>query len=107
MRRIIKHANRRLYDTKAGRVITLLELSELVLAGEDISVRDKSTDEDITAVALLQSVLERLRRRSDFGMAAEEAERLVAAVTTAMALETPAREAGDPDFEDDKAGAAV
>jgi polyhydroxyalkanoate synthesis regulator protein len=107
LRRIIKHANRRLYDAKAGRVITLLELSDLVLAGEDISVRDKSTDEDITAVALLQSVLERLRRRRDSAMEAAEAERLVAAVTAAMNLDASVRKPGDSDFEDDKAGAAA
>lgn len=107
MRRIIKHANRRLYDSKAGKVITLLELSDLVLAGEDVSVRDKPTDEDITAIALLQSVLERLRRRSEGRIAAAEAERLVAALTAAMRVGVQAGEVGEREFDDEQAGAAA
>ena len=86
MRTIIKHANRRLYDAKEGRPITLLELSELVLCGEQISVRDKVTDRDITAVALIQSVLEHVRRRPAGGMAAAEAERIVAALRSAIVV---------------------
>lgn len=62
-RRIIKHRNRRLYDALEGKVITLLELSDLVASGENVAVELKGTGEDITAVTLLASFAERIRRR--------------------------------------------
>ena len=63
MRRIIKHRNRRLYDALRGRAITLLELSDLVAEGENVSVELSGTGEDITAVTLLASLAERIRKR--------------------------------------------
>lgn len=84
MRRIIKHANRRLYDASQGRSITLLELSDLVARGERVSVEHKGTGEDITAVTLLQSVLERLKRRPGDGLESGDCDRLIAALRTAM-----------------------
>ena len=83
-RRIIKHANRRLYDAEQKRVITLLELSDLLAGGEDVVVELKGTGEDITAVTLLQSVLERVKRSSDDGMGSGTVERLVSAVRRAI-----------------------
>ena len=93
MRTIIKHANRRLYDASERRAITLMEISRLVIGGESISVVDRSSGEDITVVTLLQSLLERLRRRSSEGLGPEDADRLVAALKTAMVAGT---RAGDP-----------
>ena len=43
MRTIVKHANRRLYDARERRAVTLLEVSQLGIAGESISVVDKSS----------------------------------------------------------------
>jgi hypothetical protein len=83
-RRIIKHANRRLYDAQEGRVITLLELSDLLAGGESVVVELKRTGEDITAITLLQSVLERLRRGRASGIGAGARERLLAALRHAM-----------------------
>ncbi|MEA3409576.1 MAG: polyhydroxyalkanoate synthesis regulator DNA-binding domain-containing protein [Candidatus Eisenbacteria bacterium] len=99
MRTIIKHANRRLYDSSERKVITLLEVSELVVAGESISVVDKATGEDITVVTLLQSVLERLKRRSSEGLGEEDAERLVAALRTAMAAGSEGGDSYDSEAE--------
>ncbi len=79
-RRIIKHANRRLYDAQERRVITLLELSDLLADGESVTVELKETGEDITAVTLLASVLERIRRRPDEGLCARLAEELAGAI---------------------------
>ncbi len=62
-RRIIKHRNRRLYDALEGRAITLLELSDLVASGENVAVELKGTGEDITALTILSSFVERARRR--------------------------------------------
>ena len=85
MRTIIKHANRRLYDASERRAITLDEVAELVAEGVSISVVDKASGEDITVVTLLQSLLERLRRRSSEELEAEEVDRFVAALRAAMA----------------------
>ena len=93
MRTISKHANRRLYDASERRPITLLEISELVTSGESIHVVDKPSGEDITVVTLLQSLLERLKRRSSGGLEAEEIDRLVAALRASMAARVTG---GDP-----------
>ncbi len=88
MRRIIKHANRRLYDAEQRRVITLLELSDLIVSGESVAVELKETGEDITAVTVVASVLERLKHRPGEHMPSGAEERLLAAVRTAMGAET-------------------
>jgi polyhydroxyalkanoate synthesis regulator protein len=96
-RRIIKYSNRRLYDAVQRRAITLLELSDLLAGGEHVTVELKGTGEDITAVTLLQSVLERLKRRPTEQLAAGAADRLLAAVRGA--IEDERREAGEFDAE--------
>ncbi len=101
MRSTIKHANRRLYDSSERKVIALLGVSELVVAGESISVVDKASGEDITVVTLLQSVLERLKRRSSEGLGEENAERLVAALRTAMAAGCEAGDSYDSETDAD------
>lgn len=83
-RRIIKYSNRRLYDAAQGRTITLLELSDLVVRGEDVTVERKGSGENITAVTLLQSVLERLKRRPGESVAPAVLERLLAAARSAL-----------------------
>jgi polyhydroxyalkanoate synthesis repressor PhaR len=55
---IKKYPNRRLYDTKQSRYITLTELRQLIIGGEIIKVIDSTTEEDITRTILLQIVLE-------------------------------------------------
>lgn len=83
-RRIIKYSNRRLYDAAQGRSITLLELSELVAAGETVTVELKGTGEDITAVTLLQSILEHLRHRPGRLLESGVADRFVSSVRRAI-----------------------
>ena len=83
-RRIIKYSNRRLYDAAQGRPITLLELSDLVASGESVTVELKGTGEDITAVTLLQSILERLRRKPRAFLGSGVADRLLSSVRRAM-----------------------
>jgi len=101
LRTIIKHANRRLYDASERRAITLMEISRQVIGGESISVVDRASGEDITVVTLLQSLLERLRRRSSEGLGLEDADRLVAALKTAMVA---GMRAGDPYDSDAETG---
>lgn len=55
---IKKYPNRRLYDTEISRYITLEEIRQLVLRGEDFQVIDKRTGNDITRTILLQVISE-------------------------------------------------
>jgi polyhydroxyalkanoate synthesis repressor PhaR len=57
-RTIKKYANRRLYDTKASRHVTLEEVRTLIAAGESIKVVDDRTGEDITRTVLMQIIAE-------------------------------------------------
>ena len=55
---IKKYPNRRLYDTKLSRYVTLADVRELVMQGEQFRVVDTSDKEDITRSILLQIMLE-------------------------------------------------
>ncbi len=55
---IKKYPNRRLYDTEQSRYITLVDLQELVMSGEDFEVVDANTGKDITRTILLQIISE-------------------------------------------------
>jgi len=58
-RRVLKkYPNRRLYDTQASSYITLLDVKDMVLQGQDFQVLDAKTAEDITRSILLQIILE-------------------------------------------------
>jgi polyhydroxyalkanoate synthesis repressor PhaR len=57
-RLIRKYSNRRLYDTRASRHVTLEDLRQLVIAGEKIKVIDDKSDEDLTRSVLLQIISE-------------------------------------------------
>jgi polyhydroxyalkanoate synthesis repressor PhaR len=63
-RRVIKrYSNRKLYDTRDSRYVTLLEIAELVRAGEDVQVIDNATKEDKTDVTLALIISEELKAR--------------------------------------------
>jgi len=53
-----KYPNRRLYDTRTSSYITLADVKQMVLAGENFVVRDAKTSEDLTRSILLQVILE-------------------------------------------------
>ena len=55
---IKKYPNRRLYDTEISSYITLEEVRQLVLDGEDFEVRDAKTGDDLTRSVLLQIISE-------------------------------------------------
>ena len=61
---IKRYANRKLYNTKASRYITLKGIEELIEAGEDVRVIDNETGEDITSVALSQILVDHERSNS-------------------------------------------
>jgi polyhydroxyalkanoate synthesis repressor PhaR len=56
---ITKYANRRLYDTAGSRHVTLEDIRQLILSGEQVKVIDNKTGDDVTRSTLLQIVAER------------------------------------------------
>jgi polyhydroxyalkanoate synthesis repressor PhaR len=55
---IKRYANRKLYNTKSSRYITLKGIAELIDDGEEVRVIDNETGEDITNVALSQILVD-------------------------------------------------
>ena len=53
---IKKYPNRRLYDTEISSYITLEEVRQLVVDGEQFEVRDAKTGDDLTRSVLLQII---------------------------------------------------
>ena len=61
---IKKYANRRLYDTRKSKYVTLAELRDLIKTGQLVKVMDVNTEEDVTAFILTQIVLEEAKRKN-------------------------------------------
>ena len=55
---IKKYANRRLYNTGTSTYVTLDDLAEMVKKGEDFTVQDAKSGEDITHSVLTQIIFE-------------------------------------------------
>lgn len=55
---IKKYPNRRLYDTEISSYITLEEVRQLVVDGEEFEVRDAKSGENLTRSVLLQIISE-------------------------------------------------
>lgn len=55
---IKKYANRRLYNTATSTYVTLDDLANMVKAGDDFTVKDAKTSEDITHSVLTQIIFE-------------------------------------------------
>jgi polyhydroxyalkanoate synthesis repressor PhaR len=55
---IKKYANRRLYNTGTSTYVTLEDLAEMVRNGEDFTVQDAKSGEDITHPVLTQIIFE-------------------------------------------------
>jgi polyhydroxyalkanoate synthesis repressor PhaR len=88
--RVIKrYANRKLYDTRDSRYVTLLQIAEYVRGGEEVSIIDNTTKEDLTNVTLAQIVYEEERKS---GQAEGEARR---ASPTVSALRTLIQQSGE------------
>lgn len=61
---IKRYANRKLYNTKASRYITLKGIAELLDEGEEVRVIDNETGDDITSIALSQILVDSKRSNS-------------------------------------------
>jgi polyhydroxyalkanoate synthesis repressor PhaR len=59
---IKKYANRKLYDTRTSRYITLEGIAQLVREGHEVKVVDRDDGRDLTQVTLSQVVLEEEKR---------------------------------------------
>ena len=55
---IKKYANRRLYDTRASRHVTLADIRAMIVDGTDVEIVDDVTGEDITRPLLLQILVD-------------------------------------------------
>lgn len=61
---IKRYANRKLYNTKSSRYITLKGIAELLDDGEEVRVIDNETGDDITSIALSQILVDSKRSNS-------------------------------------------
>jgi polyhydroxyalkanoate synthesis repressor PhaR len=65
--RIVKrYANRKLYDTKESRYVTLDQIAEMIRQGEDVKVVDNNSKEDLTSVTLAQIIFEEEKKQPSF-----------------------------------------
>src|SRR3546814_7937580 len=55
---IKKYPNRRLYDTDISSYITIEDVRQLIVDGEDFEVRDAKSGDDLTRQVLLQIIAE-------------------------------------------------
>ncbi len=64
-RRVIKrYSNRKLYDTKDSRYVTLLQIAEMVRGGEEVQIIDNNTKDDLTEITLAQIIYEEQKSHS-------------------------------------------
>jgi len=64
-RRVIKrYSNRKLYDTKDSKYVTLLQIAEMVRGGEEVQIIDNNSKEDLTEVTLAQIIYEEKKANS-------------------------------------------
>ncbi len=67
-KRVVKrYSNRKLYDTRESRYVTLLQIAEMVRAGEEVQIIDNATKDDLTEVTLAQIIYEEQKQSSGLG----------------------------------------
>jgi polyhydroxyalkanoate synthesis repressor PhaR len=64
MRVIKRYSNRKLYDTKDSRYVTLLQIAGMVREGEEVQIIDNNTKDDLTEVTLAQIIYEEQKAHS-------------------------------------------
>lgn len=64
IRLVKRYGNRKLYDVRASRYVTLEGVRSLVQAGEDVRVIDNDSGEDLTGVTFAQIIYEEAKRRN-------------------------------------------
>lgn len=61
---IKRYSNRKLYDTERSKYVTLDEIAKMIKAGDEITIIDNETKEDLTSVTLTQIIYEEEKRES-------------------------------------------
>jgi len=65
--RVIKrYQNRKLYDTRESRYVTLDDIADMIKRGEELVVKDKRTGRDLTALTLAQIIFEQQKKSREF-----------------------------------------
>ncbi|MFN8628188.1 MAG: polyhydroxyalkanoate synthesis regulator DNA-binding domain-containing protein [Candidatus Binatia bacterium] len=65
MERLIKrYANRKMYDTRASRYVTLDGIADLVRSGDELRIVDNDSGEDLTALIFAQIIFEEEKRKT-------------------------------------------
>ncbi len=59
-----RYSNRKLYDTKDSRYVTLLQIAEMVRNGEEVQIIDNNSKQDLTEVTLAQIIYEEQKAHS-------------------------------------------
>jgi len=59
---IKRYQNRKLYDTHQSCYVTLDEIAEMIMRGEEVAVLDNRTKKDITSATLTQIIFEKQKR---------------------------------------------
>ncbi len=63
---IKRYPNRKLYDTRAKRYVSLDDIADLVAGGVELTIRDAASGDDLTTLTLAQIVMERERAARGF-----------------------------------------
>ncbi len=63
---IKRYPNRKLYDTAAKQYISLEGVADLVRAGAEVQVLDHTTGDDVTALVLMQVIVEQEKKQGGF-----------------------------------------
>jgi polyhydroxyalkanoate synthesis repressor PhaR len=61
---IKRYSNRKLYDTERSKYVTLDEIARMIKAGDEVTIIDNETKEDLTSVTLTQIIFEEEKRES-------------------------------------------
>jgi len=67
MHEIKKYANRKMYDRTDKRYITMAQLSKLIKSGEEVSIVDNSTGDDLTS-SIVSQLIGREKKGQDKGV---------------------------------------
>ena len=59
-----RYANRKLYDTERSCYVTLEDIAVMIKAGDEVSVIDNKSGEDLTSVTLAQIIFETEKKNS-------------------------------------------
>jgi polyhydroxyalkanoate synthesis repressor PhaR len=61
-RTIKRYSNRKLYDTRDSRYVTLEQIARMIREGDEIRVVENATGQDLTAATMAQIIFEEEKR---------------------------------------------